>query len=425
MRTRRRCRSAAIALALLCFALMGLSQRPAQAVEITCIEASRYKYIYRIFGDDPRRFAKFFNIDPRSAPAPETCRAMLITGPIERLTREAVQAQSTDTDKLIAAIGANRGGLATLYLASPGGNVAAGLRMGFLTRMFWLKAHAVDGPDFTYVPDFLSPGGPGAAVTVVPPELEAGWAAYVEATRHLLTVRLTPDNRRRRCASACTFIFAGGIHRFGPAYFHRARRAAPKGKASGAAPDSEPSLTEMVDGLQKTEQRVTSFYRQMDAGEAAIRAFQMTATQTASQATMPSMPRYVDDHLRTTCNTRGRSPREQLRMMAPQAETNTDAPPSSNPAMAAEPQAQLAPPGGDRPKPPATAAPRTDTPAPPLALRALHHCVAGAHERERMRQFAKLCPGRCDRESLVRETTTRMRALTPEEQTRENTPSSR
>jgi len=181
----------------------------------------------------------------------------------------------------------------------------------------------------------------------------------------------------------------------------------------------------MIDGLQEIELRVISFYRRMDAGEAAICAFQMTATKTASQATMPSMPRYVDDHLRTACDTRGCSPREQLRLMAPQAQTDTGAPPSSGPAIANDPQAQLAPPGGNRPGPPTTATPKSATPAPPLALRALHHCVAGAHERERMRQFAKLCPRGCEHEPLLRETTTRMRALTPDEPPRENPPTAR
>lgn len=43
---------------VLAFACMG--SVPAHAIEITCVEASKYKYIFRIFDNDPRSFARFF-----------------------------------------------------------------------------------------------------------------------------------------------------------------------------------------------------------------------------------------------------------------------------------------------------------------------------------------------------------------------------
>jgi hypothetical protein len=437
--------------ALLASALAGLllaaaPQRDAQAIELTCIEASKYKYLYRIFNNDRRAFARFFGIDMRQLPHPEACRAVLLTGPIDPAKRD--RSTATDFEQLLDLVDRNRAGLATVYLGSSGGNVAMGFRLGFLTRMFWLKTHAVDGVEFEYLPDFLGAEGPGTAVKEVPPELESGWKSYLEATARLRRVQITPDAKRRRCASACTYLHAAGIHRVGVSYFHRARRgtrpATGAGKPQpGGKPPDEPSLTQIIEGLHKTEQRVIAFYRQMDAGDGAIRAFQATATQTIAPAAMAPMPRYIDDYLRGVCRISARPPRPAAPPPAaqpqPQAQPQPPTQPQAQPPGIVLPQSgqkrpqetappsvpgpaepsltelglQIRPPPGARPAPPP--APPTPPAGSSAPSRPPHHCIAAAHERERLRQFAKLCQGGCDQQALLRETTLRMRALLPED----------
>jgi hypothetical protein len=56
----------------------------AATLEVTCIEASKYKHLYKIFGGDARKFAAYLQIDPGRLPGPEHCRAALITGRIEK-----------------------------------------------------------------------------------------------------------------------------------------------------------------------------------------------------------------------------------------------------------------------------------------------------------------------------------------------------
>ncbi|BAT60069.1 hypothetical protein GJW-30_1_02604 [Variibacter gotjawalensis] len=47
----------------------------AHAIEIKCIEASRYKYLYKIFDDDRAKAAAFFGVTPEQLASPEACRA--------------------------------------------------------------------------------------------------------------------------------------------------------------------------------------------------------------------------------------------------------------------------------------------------------------------------------------------------------------
>lgn len=384
-------RSAGALLALLCAA----SAQPARALTVTCIEASRYKYIYRIFDNDRARFAAFFGADEKRLPPPEACRAMLLTGSIDRAGRDG---EASDFDRLREAIEAERGWLATLYLASPGGNVVMGLRLANLARMFWLNTHAVNGPSFTYVPDFLSAGGPGLPAGELPPDLQRGWENYLAATNGLTVVELAERNARR-CVSACTYIHAAGIYRAGPAYFHRARRstrAPPDG--SRRPSDEASSMADMLEGLQKTEERIVAHFRKMDAGDAAITAYQSTATQTTLRAEVPPFPRYIDDYLKKLCSARPMRPRE------PRA-ADLRTPRGGEPAGGA--------PKGAAPKP---AAPAANAAAASVDTR---QCLASANSRERRKQFEKLCYDGCDRATLLRETGKRIRALLPGEQREE------
>lgn len=363
---------------------------PARALEVTCIEASRYKYLYRIFNDDRARFAEFFGADAKRLPPPEACRAVILTGTIDKPQRG--ENQGTDFDRLLAAIQAGRGWLATLYLATPGGNVGMGLRLANLTRMFWLNTYAVDGPSFDYVPDFLGARGPGSAPEPLPPELQQGWERFRAATGALSHVELA-SKRERRCVSACTFIHTAGIYRHGPAYFHRARRGRSHKQRDGGTAEAS-SMADMLEGLQKTEQRIVAHYRKMDSGEEAIRAYESTATQTTARAKLPAFPRYIGDYLRKLCHTHPRR-KSGERTAARAALTGGADEPSDNAKPSAE-QEQEAPRRG-------------------LSIEA-RQCIAAANTREQHNQYAKLCYDGCDRATLIRETTKRIRALLPREQ---------
>ena len=83
----------------------------AAALEVTCIEASKYKHLYKIFGGDARKFAAYLQIDPGRLPGPEHCRAALISGKVEPPSAQ-------DVAKLADIIVQNEGWLATLHLSS-------------------------------------------------------------------------------------------------------------------------------------------------------------------------------------------------------------------------------------------------------------------------------------------------------------------
>src|SRR5215470_19956113 len=55
---------------------------PTRAVDIRCIDASKYKYLWKIFENNQQKFAEFLKVSPSQLPAPEMCRAILITGTI-------------------------------------------------------------------------------------------------------------------------------------------------------------------------------------------------------------------------------------------------------------------------------------------------------------------------------------------------------
>src|SRR5262245_15135332 len=120
-----------VALALLALTAMGVR---AEAIEVQCIEASRYKHLWRIFNGDSAKFAAYLMIDAAKLPDPELCRAAIVTGPI---------VQNMDAGKFLDFILQNKGWLSTVYLASPGGNVGEGIKLGYLVRSFWLKTEAI------------------------------------------------------------------------------------------------------------------------------------------------------------------------------------------------------------------------------------------------------------------------------------------
>src|SRR5262249_31397590 len=147
-----------------------------------------------------QKLAEFLKVSPSQLPAPEMCRAILITGTIgpnpATITSHVLRDfdepfNLRDFDQLLNVIAMNNGWIAEIYLASPGGNEWTGTALGQLARTFWLKTVAVGNGFFEYVPDFVAlttaPPGSGEAVTRTS---ELDWQAYSTATRGLSHIRL-------------------------------------------------------------------------------------------------------------------------------------------------------------------------------------------------------------------------------------------
>ena len=333
----------------------------ASAIEIKCIEASKYKYLYQIFDNDPRKFAAFLQVNPAKLPSGDTCRAVLVTGRINSTKQSKDAGEVSDGDKLLAAVAQSGGWLATAYLASGGGSIGMGLALAQTTRLFWLKVRSPSAKTFTYQPDFFHPGtAPPSSPPEVPPEFSAGWAAYTRAVQAYQPVSLASGSGR--CASACTFMHAAGIDRLGTAYVHRGRPGKVR-DSSGKMVDADRPMSDSLEGLHRAEATVLALYRKMDSGDDFIRLFQATPTATVTAATTDRFPRYLMDFLHARCRAR------------PQRAKDT-------PANAASPTRE-------------------------------EQCIAAAHEKERLSQFTKYCGNGCDRKVIVATIRAKIKELAP------------
>jgi hypothetical protein len=357
-----------------CLVLATWVVRPqnALALDVQCIEASKYKHLYLIFGNDRRKLAQYLRLNETSLPDPEACRALLVTGVMEPRVRSRELGQPPDSDKLLRAIADNRGWLATIYLASGGGNIGTGLIIAEITRMFWLKSEAPAQPAFTYWPDFImrpaatrGRGEPELTDAVVPPELEEGWKNYVRAVGSF--AKSTVASGRGRCASACTFAHVSAVERRGMVFVHR-------GRPSPSAADDK-SMQELLEQLHRSENRIIALYRTMDGGEEFVRLFQSTPTATTTPAEAARYPRYISDLLRSKCNADSQQLIERELTLKGQIDDASGT--AGDVAATDRLKAQLT----------ALQARRS----------AVERCVAASQEKERLTQFARFCPGACDR----------------------------
>ena len=366
-----------IAGAAMLFAVLGT---PARAIEIECIEASKYKYLYQLFGNDRRRFAEYMQVNERNLPNGEVCRAVVIYGRIEMASASKKAGEPVDADKLLTAIGNGGGWLATLYLASGGGNIATGLQLAELTRMFWLKTVSPNSKAFTYRPDFIpsvieaSAGAPAAS-----PAGGSGARPDLGAYRRVAQAieRTTLNTGRGRCASACTYTHVAGIDRRGTIHVHR-------GRPGRSKKGDEGSMSEVVERLQKSEATIIALYRKMDTSEAFVETFRATPDATVTAVHAARTPRYIGDSLRRKCKAEPGEVEEQEEKLAASI---SNAPPNS------PERAKLA----------------------TLQTRraAVEQCAAAEHERERLAQFVKYCGNGCDRARVLREVSDRVAALRP------------
>ena len=113
-----------------CLVLAAGVVRPqtARALEVQCIEASKYKHLYLIFGNDRRKLAQYLRLNEANLPDAEACRALLVTGPMEPRARSRELGQPSDSDKLLQAIAIDpnshdhsgrSGAVSALYFRSP------------------------------------------------------------------------------------------------------------------------------------------------------------------------------------------------------------------------------------------------------------------------------------------------------------------
>jgi TPR repeat protein len=365
----------AAAILALAAALIWPSER-AFAIEVRCIEASKYKYIWKLFNDDRERFAEVFQVQKFRLPEPEMCRAVMLSGLIGGQEAAVVDEHTVQREltKLIQAIERSNGWLAEIYLSSPGGEIQASMRLGELVRIFWLKTRAVDNGPTEYLPDFVGLSAAneqdGTPIRAQQPLEVAGpiklaRSAYEKATRGVRRITL-PDGQRR-CASGCSAIHAGGIERKGTAYVHQGRGVqakVPKAKSG----------THLYT-LAEEQAFHDSYLQHMDAGSDAIKKSRITAPTTVAPVQSPRYPGEVLK-LMTECDLDyGRLNEEEVRSRAQLKKTAR----RSSEAQ----QFELALSGIQAQKV------KAET------------CFAGVLERGRLANFAKHCPeGRCNVQAI-------------------------
>ncbi len=342
----------------------------ADALEFNCIEASRYRHLYQLFGGDPKQLAAFLGLEPAALPKPEFCRAILISGKVEPRA-------ANDADKLISAIEANQGWLATLQLSSGGGTVYTGYQLGFITRMFWLKTHTATrfGKNLNYVPDFFVPPAASAPDTGEEhPDADRirNWQSFVTAQKGL-----SPTPLR-----LCGLRIGLRPH---PHRGYRPRRRGPRASRAHWRRKDEfinlkATMSETDRSLLRLELEQIAFYRRMDPGPDFVRLYQETPAQTTTPIDVLRFPRYVADYLTSKCKMNG----DQLQELDRQIGNTMSE--------------LVAPQFGYWIK--------TDNLR--RSLRQLRNmraeaerCIATAHESERRSHFAKLCPNGCDRKKLM------------------------
>jgi hypothetical protein len=356
-----------------------LAPGDAQAIEVKCIEASKYKYLWKLFDDDPKKFAAYLQLDPAKLPSPEFCRAALLTG--------GIGFANAETQALLDFIIANQGWLATLYLRSGGGSIGEGVKLALLTRMFWLKTRSSYPVPIDYEPDFLLPplGGWAPRGEAAKPDtsanakvVAANWPNFARLTKPLPQ----PVEFRGRgvagCVSSCSMIFVGGIDRQGVVNLHRPNH---NGAIKDNAVDPNVSLSEAVANLQGSERFQVALYEQMDAGEAFVRTYRTQPNNYTAPATTSRMVPYISDIMLSGCG----SDAAQLQDIDTQIRSAI-----GHVNEAAEGF--------------------VDTEHLRLALRTVYerrelveNCVAIQNERERLSRFSKLCGKTCDAKAITKQ----------------------
>ena len=316
---------------------------PAVALTFTCIELSKYKYLLKLFDDNPKQLVAALGTDSVNSPPPDACRAVLATGGTEQ----------GDPERLIAIIAQNKGWLSTIYLNSGGGEVSAAVRSAVIIRDFWLRTRVMPGGEpFTYEPDFTDLKASGQ------PNLRR--AAFLAAVRDIATS--APSSAF--CASACTFLLAAGVDRGGIARVHRC----------GANGNTLQAVNESVTRCIALNR---SLYLHMGVGADFVETAVNTAKQTTTPITMPRFPAVVEDALTERCKSDGAQLDDVTALLQFGLRQRGRAAGLVETASLASSLEKVE-------------ARRQET----------EHCIAGWNERDRLAAFAKLCGHDCTDRSL-------------------------
>ena len=349
-------------LLLLALALVPAT-RSASAADVSCIEASKYKYLFLLFDNDPRKFAAYFNLPPGQLPRPDYCRAVLVNGGYR---------SEADITQVMRFIVENRGWLSEIYLQSGGGLVLVGVGTGILARNFWLKTHNAMRKDgaLVYEPDFAVPPPEALeAGDTAPPNAPtfAGWRAYRAAVAALPRIEIKSHNF---CASACTQTLAGGVDRIGTARVHR------------AAGDRD-TLQKTNESLLKTDEYLVSFYNFMDAGADFMKTYLATSILSIAPLGIDRYPRHVYDVVSRKCNA---DLDQYVRLESQIDATIAD---FRFQAIKFDPSIDLG---------------RLHAVAKKIRLRrmAIEQCWSALYEKERLTAFATACPRGCDQAQMFK-----------------------
>jgi hypothetical protein len=134
-------------------------------------------------------------------------------------------------------------------------------------------------------------------------------------------------------------------------------------------------MSASLEGGRKLEAEVLGLYRSMDSGEKFIQQYQSTPTATERPAVTSRFPRYLFDALQAKCFPRGKRTKAE----------------AADPAFVAD----------------------------------IEQCVAAAHEKERLSQFAKFCGKGCDRRRILSIINARRMELLPAKTRPRKTPPQR
>lgn len=355
----------------------------AMALDIRCIEASKYKYLWQIFHNERDKFANFLGVQGSSGlPEPEMCRAVIVTGTIGKpeavMTRRDVLGE---IDKFLEAIAQNKGWLADIYLSSPGGRGALGLMLGELARIFWLKTNTINGNVWNYFPDFGSlsitkiqdSSGQTPVGTPEPfEELATGWREYMTATRGLSQIKPPAPGR---CISACSFLYVGGVDRHGITFVHRPR---PQPHLIESPAIIHTTLEEME---THAADAVVTYLEYMGAGTDIIQKTELTPSEENAPASAPRFPPEVSKIIRSQCGETDGDDLERQEVRIRTALTDTSKMGETGPNLARL-QGELGRLRGERSK--------------------IERCIATSVETRRVAQFAKYCSsGICNRAALL------------------------
>jgi hypothetical protein len=179
----------------------------AAALDLKCVEPSRYKNLLQVFDDDPAILSTYFQLDGTRAPDLNACRAMALTGTI----------RDGDAGRLIDAVIQNKGWLDVLYLAFDGVDLREEIRLAYVIRGFRLKTRVLEAWPLRYEPDFATswaaPVEAANEAPITPSQRLSPISRGLEAFAKRGDLDLPISGASNMCLESCVGAWAAGVHR--------------------------------------------------------------------------------------------------------------------------------------------------------------------------------------------------------------------